>query len=246
MKWCECLGRSIFTAIDDLRQELWRILCRFGQSQGLFPKGTIKQPISSHFSYYICNFLTQNGINSEEMVIYDQDRRIQSKLLYRTVKTGSTYHFFNIDSDSKLQSFSRMVGEMGVVGIQRRRPKVNSEQSLCINDAINVASKIELYVSSSKLRLRVHAFKHQVSDQTENLWLQRQLSANIAPQQTPRTEVQSVRLNSKFDYNNSLFKVSGATENGAIRAVCVWGEQKGEELTFDTAEVVELVNRKRG
>jgi hypothetical protein len=123
---------------------------------------------------------------------------------------------------------------------------VHSEQNLCINDAINVTSKIELYVSSSKLQLRVHAFKHQVSDQTENLWLQGQLSAHIAPQQMPQAEVQNVRINSKFDYNNSLFKVLGTTKNGAFRAVCVWGEQKGEEFTFDTTEVVELVNRKRG
>jgi len=39
--WCECYGRSIFTSIDYLRQEIWRVLCRYGQSQGMFPKHTI-------------------------------------------------------------------------------------------------------------------------------------------------------------------------------------------------------------
>jgi len=33
MQWCECLARTIFSSIDDLRIQLWHVLCRFGQSQ---------------------------------------------------------------------------------------------------------------------------------------------------------------------------------------------------------------------
>jgi len=32
-KWCECFSLSIFSGIVQLRQELWRFLCRYGQSQ---------------------------------------------------------------------------------------------------------------------------------------------------------------------------------------------------------------------
>jgi len=39
--WCECYGRSIFTSINYLRQEIWLVLCRYKQSQGMFPKYTI-------------------------------------------------------------------------------------------------------------------------------------------------------------------------------------------------------------
>jgi hypothetical protein len=28
MQWCECLARTIFSSIDDLRIQLWRVLCR--------------------------------------------------------------------------------------------------------------------------------------------------------------------------------------------------------------------------
>jgi hypothetical protein len=54
-KWCECFSRSIFSGIVQLHQELWRFLCRYGQSQGHNPKVLIKIPISQNFSFYIVN-----------------------------------------------------------------------------------------------------------------------------------------------------------------------------------------------
>jgi hypothetical protein len=53
----------------------------------------------------------------------------------------------------------KMIGEMAAIGIKRWRPKGNLEYAVQGNDAINMSSKIELYISRSKLRLRVHAFK---------------------------------------------------------------------------------------
>jgi hypothetical protein len=52
LRYCDCFGRSIFSSIDHLRQELWRFLCRYGQSQGLFPKGTVKFLITEQFSFF--------------------------------------------------------------------------------------------------------------------------------------------------------------------------------------------------
>jgi hypothetical protein len=36
--WSECYSRTIFYCIDQLRQEIWRFLFRYGQSQGNFPQ----------------------------------------------------------------------------------------------------------------------------------------------------------------------------------------------------------------
>jgi hypothetical protein len=43
---------GLFFPIDHLRQELWWFLCRYGQSQGLFPKGTVKFLITEQFSFF--------------------------------------------------------------------------------------------------------------------------------------------------------------------------------------------------
>ncbi len=37
-RWSDCIGRVIFDSIDDIHQEMWRILCKWGQYQGDFPK----------------------------------------------------------------------------------------------------------------------------------------------------------------------------------------------------------------
>jgi hypothetical protein len=39
--WSERIGGCIFSAIECLRQEMWRFLCRYGSSQGNFLKALI-------------------------------------------------------------------------------------------------------------------------------------------------------------------------------------------------------------
>ena len=74
----------------------------------------------------------------------------------------------------------------------------------------------------------------------------RQLSAGSA-QQTHQAPVRRLQINSKFDYNNSMFKVVSADEHQGVQAVCVWGELLGQEIHFENlGEVLELVNQKRG
>jgi len=104
IRWCDCLGRSIFTSIEVVRQEMWRMLCKYGQSQGFFPKGTIKLPISNQFSYNMFNFLAQEGMHSQLLTIHDQERRVQSSLKYRSVKTSEMYHYFLFNDDTMQQS----------------------------------------------------------------------------------------------------------------------------------------------
>ena len=198
----------------------------------MYPKGTIKLPICQQFSYYIYHYLLLDGI--------------ESSLLYRTVTTNEVYSYFNLDSEQKLLSFMKFIGEMAVVGIRRRKPKVNHEYALRINDAINMTSRIELFLSNSKLRLKLHAFKHKVGDVTQSHWLSGQLSGMVR-HQNPEAAVRQLRLKAKFDCNNSMYKVTGANPDGKVRATCVWGDEKGAEIVFNNAaEVLDLVTKKRG
>jgi hypothetical protein len=57
--------------------------------------------------------------------------------------------------------------------------------------------------------------------------------------------MEEIRINSKFDYNNGSYKVISSNEEG-VRAICIWGEQRGKELIFENInEVVALVVAKR-
>ncbi len=44
-----------------------------------------------------------------------------------------------------------------------------------------------------------------------------------------------------------MFRVVSVDEHGHVRAACLWGNQKGDELIFENAaDVLELFNKKRG
>ncbi len=71
-------------------------------------------------------------------------------------------------------------------------------------------------------------------------------SFKSACQQQGEDATWSIRLNSRFDYNNNLFKVISASGQG-VEALCLWGESMGETVVFPTInEVLQLVNQKRG
>jgi hypothetical protein len=109
-----------------------------------------------------------------------------------------------------------------------------------------MTSRIELYVSKKKLKLRCHAFGYIIGhDRPNNGWLALQLAQRV-PQITPQQQPRAIRINSRFDYNNSLYKVISATADG-IQALCLWGDSQGQTVLFaDIEEVVQLVNEKRG
>jgi hypothetical protein len=91
------------------------------------------------------------------------------------------------------------------------------------------------------LRLRVYAFLHIIGNPIQHDWLQHQLSSRPVMQEA----TEEIRINSKFDYNNGTYKVISFNEEG-VRAICIWGEQRGQELIFENInEVVALVVAKR-
>jgi len=116
-RWCDCVGRSIFSTIEDLHQELWHVLCRYGQSQGSYPKATIKLHITSHFSQYLIQHMVEDGLTSQLVSIMEKHRRINSTLTYRSVSFSESYFFFELDTAEKLAVFARLIGEMSVAGV---------------------------------------------------------------------------------------------------------------------------------
>jgi hypothetical protein len=213
-----------------------------------FPKGNCEDvDTSNFFLYYVSNYLSLEGIDSIPVYQHEIGRRIQYKLMYRMAKAKDLYSLFDFDSEVKMASLQKLIGEMSVVGVRVRKPRKNEELQVSLNSTLNMSSRIELYLSKRMLKVKVHAFKYNVgSDTCNHAWLSMQL-AQRTPCQQPGTEVtRSIRLNSRFDYNNNLFKVISASDQG-VEALCLWGESKGETLVFPSInEVLQLANEKRG
>jgi len=111
------------------------------------------------------------------------------------------------------------------------------------NDTLNMVTKLEIYLSYTKIRLKVTAFKHLVGDTTQHQWLSKQVPSTPVMQRGDASN--TVRINSRFDYNGLLFKVVGVGGNDQVLATCLWGEQVGMQLTLPLDLVVGLVKRKR-
>jgi hypothetical protein len=258
MAWNECYGRTIYTSIDHLRQQIWRFLCRYGASQGIFPRQLIQLYYPTQFTNYLCNFLVLAQVPFEVKTLQEPQHRVESKFIYRMVSASQEYKLFNLDTAERVELFGRLIGATSIFGIRKRKPKLGSEVSTKRLDAINVLSRLELYISYSMLKIRLYAYKHIVGeDATMNHRLLEELgethpSADEHPlmQATPATSTRSMsslRINSKFDYNGNVCKVLSVNSDGMVLTSCLWGPHAGEEITFDSVEeVARLVNLKRG
>ena len=258
MAWDECYGRTIYLSIDNLRQEIWRFLCRYGDSQGLFPRQLIHLNYPCQFTNYLCNFLVSAQVPFALKTLREPHRRVETGFMYRTVSASQQYKCFNLDSAEAIEVFSGLLGATFLFGIWKRKPKLGSEISTKMLDAINVLSRLELYVSYSSLKVRLYAYKHVVgADATQHRRLLEELggtqqgtNANVVGQQNAdrgANVISSLRVNSKFDYNGNLFKVVSVSHDGNVLTTCLWGPQSGENITFHSVEeVARLVNLKRG
>lgn len=93
-RWSDCYGWTIFSAIDHLRQEIWRFLCRYGQSQGMFPHQTLNLYFSTLFTNYVTNFLQVCGVPYDECCSQEAQRRVEVNFMYCMVSTECTYRYF--------------------------------------------------------------------------------------------------------------------------------------------------------
>jgi hypothetical protein len=248
--WSECYARTIYSSLDHLRQEFWRFLCRYGQSQGLYPKQTLNFYFPSAFTSYVCNFLGQAGLVSEECVAKEPQRRVETYFIYRMVSKEVHYQLFRLESDEAIDKLTQMIGTMAMFGIRKKLPRKDAELVIRNLDLINAISKIELYVSASKIKVRLYAFRHVIGDASTCTRLLSQIGhpAPVNPNNTgAATRAQSIlRLKSKFDFMGNVYEVVEELPNDRIRAVCKWGSLEGDEQEFDKDEVIALVNQKRG
>jgi hypothetical protein len=142
----------------------------------------------------------------------------------------------NLDSLLAISSFTSIIGEMSVTGLQRMMPK--GEHGCRLNGAVKLSNKLQVYISTNKLCFHVHACKHIIGENIKNDWLRTQLSS----QPVVQADVRQLCINSMFDYNNGTYKLVDATEQEGIHAV--W-QARGEEVLFEAInEVVFLVNQR--
>ena len=131
--WCKCLGRNIFMSIDYFRHEVWRFLCHYGQSQGRFLKAYLRIPCNPQFVVYMTSFFVRAGILSFSTVVYNVG--------------------FSTDCETKLETFAALLGDTALFGVQRKRSRKDKQSEARINDAINMLSKIELFISKCHLKV---------------------------------------------------------------------------------------------
>jgi hypothetical protein len=116
-RWSDCIGCVIFDSIDDICQEIWRILCKRGQYQGDFPKALFKMLNSSVFATYLKDKMSKVGLRSEEKqkMMSDLHHRVQDKLNFHSVKVCNSFVFCLLQSPEAIHSFSTFIGEMSVM-----------------------------------------------------------------------------------------------------------------------------------
>jgi len=249
--WSDCFARTIYNAIDHLRQEIWRFLCRYGASQGIFPKQTVNLYFPTAFTNYLSNYLQLSGVRHEECAIGEPQRKVDVNFLYRMVSPKFVYRYFRLDSADHMQCITNLIGTMSIFGVRKRMPRKDTEVVIRNFDLVNVIKCMEFLIHASKVKLRLYAFRHQIGDETSCPWLIPHLTA-AAPAQQPVEDLvmtrqsYTVRLKSKFDFMGSIYEVVEELCYGHIRTVCKWGDLRGEEKVFTKEDVIRYVNLKRG
>ena len=144
-----------------------------------------------------------------------------------------------------------MIGTMSVFGVRKRLPRKDSEVVIQNLDLVNAIPRIDLYISASKIKVRLFAFRHVIGETSSCIRLTTQISSpepvESESNAAVRTHGQStIRLRSKFDFRGSVYEVLEELPNETIRAVCKWDSLAGDEQFFNKEDGLCLVNQKRG
>jgi hypothetical protein len=102
LPWNECYGRTIFLSIDHLRQKNWRLLFRYGESQGFFPKQLINLHFPIQFTHYLCIFLECGQVPFEVHVLKEPQHRLDARLIYRVISITDPFKDYCLDSSDWL------------------------------------------------------------------------------------------------------------------------------------------------
>ena len=162
------------------------------------------------------------------------------------------YKFFKLVSDDSIEKFTQMIGTMAVFCIRKKLPRKDAELVIRNLDLVNSISRIYLYISASKMKVRLFTLRHIIGEASSCNRLSHQIGTpapleeennNLDIQTRART---IIRLRSKFDYMGNVYEVVEELPNKTIRAVCKWGSLVGDEQHFNKDEILRLVNQNRG
>jgi hypothetical protein len=158
------------------------------------------------FLQYPISRLMCDGMVLKVVQISDQHQQINKNVVFHSVGLVEEYVLFTLDSSNKLEALQKIIGEMAIIGVRITQPKSNTEHVLRQNDAINMTTGLQLYISSNTLRVRHRAFKQIIGQpiSDDNEWLRGQLSSlsNVAePAAQPHQRLQ-LHMRSKFDYDD--------------------------------------------
>jgi hypothetical protein len=200
------------------------------------------------FTHYLCTELERAQVHGQFRVEKETYRRLDPKLLYRTVVVEEQYKWYSLHSPEQLNIFCGIIGSTSTIGIRKRKPKLGHEETTRLFDALNITSKMDLFISYGKVKACIHAKRHIIGvDNSEDALVLAQSNFNMEKQTQLQQEASVLRINFKFDYNVNVCKVVLVHDNGTILTSSVWGPRKGEEIIFNsTEEVLQLVTRKQG
>ncbi len=145
-----------------------------------------------------------------------------------------------------------MIGTMAMFGVRKKWPREDAELVIQNLDLVNAISQIDLYISASRVKVRLFAFRHMIGDASSCNRLMHQIGTAAPHEQDNNTAGVHTRASiiicpwSKFDYMGSVYEVVEELPNGTIKAVCKWDSPIGNEQQFHEDEVLHLVNQKRG
>jgi hypothetical protein len=191
---------------------MWHFLCRYGSSQGNFPKALIKLYLPSIFTHYFCKFFHDTGVESQVIIPSEPNRRIEKFLIYCLISIKQTFRHFSFEEEAQLNALASLLGSMSVFGIWTRMPRQNAERAIRVMDAVNCLSKAVVFVALSQVKIRIHAFKRVVGQHTDNQWLAEQIQSERPHEHGNDHGIQTrnmvnISIGSKFDSNGTLYEV---------------------------------------
>jgi hypothetical protein len=136
----ECYSSRVWRGIILLQQEIWKILGRVSEKQGLFANGKGKLLVSADVFHYIKKFcISQNVPIQPPHPVKRYKRRIDTGYSVKAVTMATEAIMIRFETASDMLCFRYLFGEFANSNIRKKRPRINDDPtSLQENDAINL------------------------------------------------------------------------------------------------------------
>jgi hypothetical protein len=103
------------------------MVCRYGASQGIFPKQTLSLYFPTAFTNYLINYLQLSGVHYEDCTVCEPQRKVDVNFLYRMVSPKLVYRYFRLGSADHMQCVTNLIGTMSIFGVRKRMPRKDKE-----------------------------------------------------------------------------------------------------------------------